>query len=148
MLSEQDLYGRTPLHYAAVAGNIILLFLLTSNHWTISHKPQHYNIKDKDNMTALDILFETMPSFKPKNGKMVLKLPYNCNSVDWFKIFAFQAFSNLKDTNLIDERRILKFLRVSLKKNQFYLIYMIKVIFPQLYHLNCRKHVHWFLAQF
>ena len=82
MLSEQDLYGRTPLHYAAMAGNI---FLLTSNHWTIPHKPQHYNIKDKDNMTALDILFETMPSFKPKNGKMVLKLPYNCNSVDWFK---------------------------------------------------------------
>ena len=116
MLSEQDLYGRTPLHYAAMAGNI---FLLTSNHWTIPHKPQHYYIKDKDNMTALDILFETIPSFKPKKGKMILKLPYNCDSVDLFiipgcsdirielldnfELFAFQAFPNLKDTNLILE---------------------------------------------
>ena len=161
LLGEQDFDGRTPLHYAALSGKT---FTYNINYWTISHKPQLYMVRDKTNMTVLDVLFRSMPALKPKFGRYLIKLPYECKSSDLFKIpgcsnsrlllldnfelFAFQAFSNLKDTYLIQKKSIFTFMRVSLKKNRFYLIFMIKEFFPKFYKLVSKKNVHWFLAQF
>lgn len=165
LIGEQDVDGRTPLHYAAMVGNI---FINNRNFdWVISHKPQHYMIENKNNMTVLDILFREMPSIQPQFGRNTIKLidktSTSCISdhlfgipgclnariqlLDNFERFAYQVFSNLKNTYLIKKRNVLTYMRVALKKNRFYLILMIKEIFPNIYELICKERVHWFLAQ-
>ena len=140
LLGEQDVDGRTPLHYAALSGKYIWEDI---DYWTISFNPMHYMIRDKNNRTVLDLLFTSMPSLQPKFGKLDVRTHYNCDLTDLFKIpgcadiryeildnfenFAFQAFSNLKDTNLLHKRNIFNFMQGALKKNRFYLLFMIKV---------------------
>lgn len=117
LISEQDFDGRTPLHYAAMSGNTLLI---ESDYWNLTFKPDHYMIRDKFNSSVLDILFKYMPSLQPTLGKFTLQLPYNCNSddlfripgcsdlrleiLDDFEIFAFKALTDLKGTNLLRKK--------------------------------------------
>lgn len=55
LISEQDFDGRTPLHYAAMSGNTLLI---ESDYWNLTFKPDHYMIRDKFNSSVLDILFK------------------------------------------------------------------------------------------
>lgn len=74
LLTEQDVDVRTPLHHAAMLEKYVFNDF---QHWTISHEAQHFMIKDKNNLTVLDILFRKIPSIKPQFGRSTIKLPYN-----------------------------------------------------------------------
>lgn len=160
LISEQDSDGRTPLHFAAMSGNTLLI---KNDYWNITFQPDHYMIRDKFNSSVLDILFEYMPSFQPILGKFTLKLPYGCDFddllrtpgcakirlkiLDNFEMFAFKALSDLKGTNLLRKRNIFSFMHEALKKNRFYVLHMIKVFFPKLYQSVSKSNVHLFFGQ-
>lgn len=161
LISEQDSEGKTPLHYAATSGKTILIRNDILNN---TFKPNHYMIRDKFNMSVLDVLFKYMPSVQPKLGKFVLKLPPNdcysddlfltqrCSDVrtklfDDFEAFAFRALTDLRNANLIDENSISLSMHEALKKNRFYLLNMIKALFPKYYQSITKSNVHIFLAQ-
>ncbi|XP_052676314.1 uncharacterized protein LOC128157746 isoform X1 [Crassostrea angulata] len=160
LISEQDSDGRTPLHFAAMSGNTLLI---KNDYWNITFQPDHYMIRDKFNSSVLDILFEYMPSFQPILGKFTLKLPYGCDFddllrtpgcakirlkiLDNFEMFAFKALSDLKGTNLLRKRNIFSFMNEALKKNRFYVLHMIKVFFPKLYQSVSKSNVHLFFGQ-
>lgn len=159
LISEQDSEGKTPLHYAAMSGTT----LLTENgYWNITFHPKHYLTRDKFDMSVLDILFKSMPFLQPKFGRYIIKFPYTCNSEDLFKthgcnglrrqmfdafeLFAFKALTILKGTKLINKRRIFCFMQEVLRKNRFYILQMIKVLFPNLYQSITKSKVHFFLS--
>lgn len=120
-------------------------------------------IQDKFNQSVLDILFKYMPSRQPIFEEFLVTLPYDCsyddlfrtpgcsdirsNILDAFEMFAFKAFTDLRKTNLMCKRVILGFMYKSLKKNRFYLIHMIKIIFPKFYQSISARKMHFFLAQ-
>lgn len=82
-------------------------------------------IRDKFNLSVLDILFEYMPSLQSTLGKFTVNLPYDCDFddllrtpgcadirfkiLDNFEMFAFKALSDLKGTNLLRKRNIFFF---------------------------------------
>lgn len=160
LLSEQDIEGRTPLHYAAMSGNTLLI---KNSYWNITFQPAHYMITDKFNSSVLDILFEYMPSIQPTLGKLTVKLPYHCDSddlfrtpgcadlrlriLDNFEMFAFKALTDLRGTNLLHKGSIFSFMHEALKKNRFYVLHMIKVLFPKFYQSISTSKVHLFFAQ-
>lgn len=160
LISEQDSEGRTPLHYAAMSGTT---FLIKNENWSMTFQPYHYMIRDKLNSSVLDILFEYMPSFQPTLGKFTLKLPYDCDFddlfrtpgcadlrlkiLDNFEMFAFKALTDLRGTKLLLKRNIFSFMHDALRKNRFYVLNMIKVIFPKFYRSVIKKKVQLFFAQ-
>lgn len=160
LISEQDSKGRTPLHYAAMSGNTLLI---RNDNWNITFQPDHYMIRDKFNLSVMDILFEYMPSLQSTLGKFIVKLPYDCDFddllrtpgcadirlkiLDNFEMFAFKALTDLKGTNLLRKRNIFSFMHEALKKNRFYVLHMIKVLFPKLYQSISKSKVHLFFAQ-
>lgn len=82
-------------------------------------------IRDKFNLSVLDILFEYMPSLQSTLGKYTVNLPYDCDFddllrtpgcadirfkiLDNFEMFAFKALLDLKGTNLLRKRNIFFF---------------------------------------
>lgn len=159
LISEQDSKGRTPLHYAAMSGTTSLI---KNDFWNITFQPKHYMIRDKFHQSVLDILVHYMPTLQPRFGKYSIRFPYDCNFDDLFKtpgcsdermnilddfeMFAFRALTDLKRTTLVQKRSVFIFMQEALKKNRFYILHMIKVIFPKLYNSVTKSKVNFFLS--
>lgn len=100
-------------------------------------------------MIILDIFFKYMFFYQFKFEEFIVVLFNGCdfddlfrilgcldicfNILDVFEMFVFKVFIDLCKINFICERNIFVFMYKVLKKNCFYLIYMIKVIFLKFY---------------
>lgn len=106
-------------------------------------------IRDKFNFFVLDIFFEFMFFFQFLLGEFILKLFYDCGFDDLFRIlgcvdlcleildnfemFVFKVLIDLRGFKFLFKRNIFLFMYEVLRKNCFYVFYMIKVFYLKFY---------------
>lgn len=144
LMSEQDVEGRTPLHYAAMSGNHSILY-------SIKYKLDInvYQIKDKYGKTVLDTLFRHMGTIIPIFNHHLLIIPHKCNMSDIFKLevcfnerqeildsfehFAYIVMSKTVNISRIIQRDIFWYMETAIKKNRIYTLALLKHFYPRLY---------------